>query len=169
MSWLEITLFIIALIVMLIGLVGIILPILPGVPLIFGAAFFYALLTGFTTINSQILIIFALLTIISLFLDWLATALGVKKMGGSRAGMFGAFVGMIAGLFLPGVGIIGFIVGAFVGAFLFELLIGKEARDALRAGLGSFIGFLAGGLLKFVIGSVMIGIFIWHILFKTIS
>ncbi|OQX92786.1 MAG: hypothetical protein B6D58_01195 [candidate division Zixibacteria bacterium 4484_95] len=165
MPWYEIVFFILALIVMVVGLIGIVLPVLPGVPLIFVAAFVYALLTGFKSIGGQALIILGILTIVSLVLDWLATVLGVKKMGGSKAGMIGALIGMIAGLLLPGVGFIGFIIGAFVGALVFELLVCKEPRVALRAGLGSFIGFLAGSLIKFVISVVMIGIFIWNVLF----
>jgi uncharacterized protein YqgC (DUF456 family) len=87
-------------------------------------------------------------------------------MGGSKAGMFGAFIGMIVGLFLPGVGIFGFVIGAFIGAFLLELLVNKESQKALKAGLGSFIGFLVGGVFKLVIGAAMIGIFVWHVLIK---
>jgi uncharacterized protein YqgC (DUF456 family) len=165
MPWYEIVFFILALIVMIVGLIGIILPVLPGVPLIFVAAFLYGLLTGFKSIGGQTLIILGVLTVVSLIMDWLASILGMRKMGGSKVGMFGALIGMIAGLLLPGVGFIGFIIGAFVGAFVFELLVCKETRIALRAGLGSFIGFLAGGLIKFVISVVMIGIFIWRVLF----
>ncbi len=146
---------------MLIGLLGVVLPVVPGVPMIFGAALVYAILTDYADINSQIIILFGVMTIVSLVLDWVATAFGVKKMGGSYAGIIGAFLGMIVGFMIPGIGIIGFIIGAFVGAFLFELLVNKEAKTALRAGLGSFIGFIAGGLIKFVIGAAMIGIFVW--------
>ena len=64
------------------------------------------------------------------------------------------------------VGIFGFVIGAFVGAFLLELLVNKESKKALRAGLGSFIGFLAGSVLRLVIGAAMIGIFVWQVLFK---
>ncbi|MEE9554682.1 MAG: DUF456 domain-containing protein [candidate division Zixibacteria bacterium] len=165
MTWTEIILFSAALLVMIIGQVGIILPFIPGVPMIFGAALIYAILTDFAVISAQTVIIFAILAVFSVILDWIATALGVKKMGGSYFGMFGAFLGMILGLLLPGVGVIGFIIGAFVGAFLFETLLGKESKAAFKAGLGSFIGFLAGGVLKFVIGAAMIGVFIWQVLF----
>ena len=90
----------------------------------------------------------------------------MKKMGGSYFGILGAFIGMIVGLFIPGVGIFGFIIGAFIGAFIFELLINKESKRALKAGIGSFVGFLVGGVIKFAIGVVMIGMFIWHVLMK---
>jgi len=164
MTWLEIALFIITIIVMLVGMVGVIIPMLPGVPVIFAAALIYAIITGFESITGDLLIIFGLMTAASFVLDWVATAFGVKKMGGSWLGMLGSFIGMIVGLLIPGVGIIGFIIGAFVGAFVFEILIGKKSNEALRAGFGSFIGFLAGGLLKFVIGATMIGIFVYQVL-----
>ncbi len=165
MTWTEIILFSAALLVMLIGQIGIILPFIPGVPMIFGAALIYAIFTDFTVISAQTVIIFGILAVFSVILDWIATAMGVKKMGGSYFGMFGAFLGMIAGFLIPGVGLIGFIAGAFVGAFLFEMLLGKNSKAAFKAGLGSFIGFLAGGVLKFVIGAAMIGVFVWQILF----
>jgi len=164
MTWLEIALFILTLSIMLIGMIGVIIPMLPGVPVIFAAALIYGIITGFETISGDILIIFGLMTVVSLVLDWVATALGVKKMGGSYLGMLGSFIGMILGLLLPGVGIIGFIIGAFVGAFVFEILIGKKTNEALRAGFGSFIGFLLGGVLKFVIGAAMIGVFVYQVL-----
>lgn len=165
MTWSEIILFSAALLVMLIGQIGIILPFIPGVPLIFGAALVYAILTDFTVISAQTVIIFGILAVFSVILDWIATAMGVKKMGGSYFGMFGAFLGMSVGFLLPGVGLIGFIIGAFIGAFLFEMLRGKESKVALKAGLGSFLGFLAGGVLKFGIGATMIGVFVWQVLF----
>ena len=165
MTWPLIVIFILAVLVMLVGMLGIIIPVLPGVPLIFAAALIYAIITGFTQITGNIILIFAILTIASLVFDYLATVLGVKRMGGSVWGMIGAFVGMIIGLMIPGVGIIGFIIGAFVGAFLLELLVGKTSRQALRAGFGSFIGFIVGGVFRFIIGAVMIGIFIYRVIF----
>lgn len=165
MTWLEIILFISALIIMFIGMLGVILPILPGIPLIFIVALVFSILTDFAYLSAQTIIILGILAVIALVLEWVASILGVKKMGGSKAGMFGAFIGMIIGLFLPGMGIFGFVIGAFVGAFLLELLVNKESHKALKAGLGSFIGFLVGGVLKLVIAAAMIGIFVWQVLF----
>ena len=173
MTWLEIAYFVIALIIMIIGLFGTILPIIPGTPIILIAAVIYALLTDFQDITNKTLIILAVMTGISLLMDWLTSSFGVKKMGGSYFGVIGAAVGMIVGLLIPGVGLIGFIVGAFVGAFVFELFLGKtrrkgysdnEIHTALKAGLGTFIGFLVGGVLKFALAAIMIGIFVYRVL-----
>lgn len=164
MSLPEVLLFVATLLVMLVGLAGVFLPILPGIPIIFAAALVYALVTGFAAVGAGTLVVFGVLTIAALILDWVAGVVGVRKMGGSYAGMIGAFVGMVIGLLLPGVGIIGFIVGAFVGAYALELLVNRNSRAALRAGFGSFLGFLISGVLRFVIGSIMIGMFVWQVL-----
>jgi uncharacterized protein YqgC (DUF456 family) len=164
-AWYEVLFFILSLIIMVVGIIGIILPILPGLPLIFGAALFFSIVTGFQYIGAKTMIIFACLTTIGMVLDYMATSLGVKKMGGSTIGMIGAFIGMIVGMLIPGAGIFGFVIGAFIGAVVCELLVGKEAHRALKAGIGSFIGFLAGGVLRFVIGMIMVGIFFYQVLF----
>jgi len=165
MTWYEIIYFAAALIIMLLGLVGTILPIIPGVPIVFVALLIHTLLTDFAAISGSTIIIFAVLTVVSILLDWLAGSMGVKKMGGSAAGMIGAVVGMIAGLMIPGAGLLLFIFSAFVGAVVFEMMAGKESKTALKAGLGSFIGFVAGTLVKFVIAAVMIVYFVWNVLF----
>jgi len=163
MSLSGIVIFGIFLLIMLVGMVGVIIPILPGVPLIFGATFVYALITDFNEITWNVIGIFVILTAVSLVVDWLATTYGVKKMGGSYAGMIGAFLGMIIGLFAGAV--FGLVIGAFIGAIIGELLVGKKSDAAVKAGVGSFLGLLAGGLLKFIIGVVMIGVFVWKIVF----
>jgi uncharacterized protein YqgC (DUF456 family) len=165
MSWLEVFLFIILFLAMLFGLIATFLPAIPGLVIIYGAIFLFALITGFKLIGYQTLIVLGILTAISIILDWLAAIIGVKKMGGSIWGMIGALLGMIVGLIIPGIGVFSFIIFAFIGAFLFEWLASRQTRTALKAGFGSFIGFLAGSLMKFVIGLVMIGVFIWQVLF----
>ena len=159
----EIILFIVCLIVMFVGLVGVVIPFLPGVPLVLVGTFLYGIITGFGVITWNIILIFIILTGFTFLLDWIATAYGVKKMGASKLGMVGAILGMIVGLFSGG--LIGLIFGSFLGAFIFELLAGKTERQALKAGSGAFIGILLSGLAKFIIGSVMIGIFVWKVLF----
>ncbi|MEW5924722.1 MAG: DUF456 family protein [Candidatus Zixiibacteriota bacterium] len=165
MTWYEIIYFIIALIVMLFGLAGTVLPIIPGIPIIFTAFVIYAILTDFASISGQTVIVFAILTAASVLLDWLAGSLGVRKMGGSTAGMIGALVGTVVGLFIPGAGLFIFILCAFIGAVVFEMIAGRESRAAFRAGLGSLIGFLAGTVVKLAIAIIMIVYFVWVVLF----
>jgi uncharacterized protein YqgC (DUF456 family) len=164
MTWYEILLFIVSVVVMLVGLAGTVLPVLPGVPIIFAAALLYSVATGFAAPDSTTLGIFAILTGLTFLLDWLATVVGVKRMGGTWAGVVGSFVGMVVTLMIPGLGVLAFLAGAFAGAVLGELLFSTDTRRAIRAGTGSFLGLVLGGLAKFVIGSVMIGWFIAEVL-----
>jgi uncharacterized protein YqgC (DUF456 family) len=161
MSVLEILIFIVALIIMVVGLAGVILPILPGIPLIFGGVVLYGILTGFEEITFELMLIFVGLTIFGLIVDYLANYFGVKKMGGGRAGAIGAVLGLIIGIFVHWVAII---LLPFLFAVVFELIVGKRGRQALKAGTGAFLGLLFGGLLRFIIGCVMIGIFVWSVL-----
>jgi uncharacterized protein YqgC (DUF456 family) len=159
----ELLLFLGALFVMFIGLVGTILPFIPGVPLIFLAAAGYGWLTDFEVITTDIVLWFGILAAASLLLEWVASLMGVKKLGGTIFGVIGAVIGMGLGLAIPGIGLIGFLVGAFVGAFLMEMIMGRNARQAFKAGLGTFIGFVVGGVMKFVIAAAMMGYFAWQV------
>ena len=162
MSVLAVLLFVIALAVMFVGLAGVILPVLPGVPLIFGAAVLYGILTGFEDIDLTVILILAGFTVAALVVDYLANFISVRKMGGSVVGAIGAVVGLMIGIFI---GVVWIIVLPFVLAVTFELIAGRESRQALKSGMGSFVGLLFGGLTRFIIGCVMIGIFLWKVLF----
>lgn len=161
MSVPEVILFVVALLVMIIGLAGVILPVLPGIPLIFGATVLYAILTRFENIDLYLILLFAGFTVFGLIVDYLANYFSVKKMGGSKAGALGAVIGLIVGIFL---GVVWIIVLPFVFAVMFELIAGRESRQALKSGMGAFVGLLFGGLTRFIIGCVMIGIFVWKVL-----
>jgi hypothetical protein len=147
---------------MIVGLAGVILPVLPGIPLIFGAAVLYAVLTGFEEIDLYLILIFAGFTIVGLVIDYLANYLSVRKMGGGRAGAIGAVIGLLIGIWF---GVLWIIILPFLLAVSFELIAGKEARQALTAGFGAFVGLLFGGLIRFIIGCMMIGIFVKAVLF----
>jgi hypothetical protein len=162
MAFLEILLFVVVLIIMIVGLAGVILPVLPGIPLIFAAAALYGIITGFGKITFHLILIFAGLTIFGLIVDYIANYFSVRKMGGGRAGAIGAVIGLVIGIFL---GVVWIIVLPFLFAVTFELIAGKREGDALKAGVGVFLGLLFGGLLRFTIGCIMIGIFVYRILF----
>lgn len=157
----EILIFILAIGVMLIGLLGTIVPIVPGLPLIAVAAIGYALLSDRLAVDSTTIISVTLLALASLILDWVTTALGVKRYGGTWVTMMGALIGMVIGALL--LQIIGIFLGAFLGAFGAELAQGRQADAARRAGVGAMLGVVVGTGMKIVIGVVMIGIFIWGV------
>ncbi len=54
----------------------------------------------------------------------------------------------------------GMIIGAFLGAFIGELSVGKQGHEALKAGWGVFMGVMFGMVLKLILSGVMTFYFI---------
>ena len=130
---------------MLVGLAGCVLPMLPGTPLVFAGIYIYAWLTGFTIISRNLIIIFLILTVISVLIVYISSSIGSKKFGASKLGFIGAFVGAIIGVFFVPWGLI---IGPMAGALIGELIVGKNIKKAVHSGTGAVIGFFGGTLLK---------------------
>ena len=144
----DIVLLILGFLLMLVGILGSFLPVLPGPPISWvGLLLIY--LTKAVPDNWWVLIITFIIAISITVLDYVIPAMGTKRFGGSKAGMWGTIIGLIIGLFLPIPG--GFIIGAFLGAFVGELSNNIDQKRALKAAFGSFLGFLTGTFMKFVV------------------
>jgi uncharacterized protein YqgC (DUF456 family) len=162
----DYVLLILSILLLLAGFVGCLLPILPGPPLSF-AAVILVHFSKFADFTANELIFLGLLALIVQVLDFIVPAWGTKKFGGSRMGTWGAIIGLIAGLFfLPAFGPFGIFTilgGPFLGAYIGEKLEGKNSEKALRAAFGSFIGFLAGTMMKLVASTIIAIYFIKEI------
>ncbi len=145
-------------ILIIVGLLGVVLPVLPGIPLAWLGLFIYALATGFERISIAAVIVFFLLMLITLVLDFVAPMLGARKYRASKLGTIGAFLGFIAGVFA--FGLWGIILGPIAGAFLGELLARGKPKQAFGSAFGAFLGFVAGALFKVIVILVMAGFFI---------
>jgi uncharacterized protein YqgC (DUF456 family) len=143
--------------IMLFALAGTIVPLVPGLPLVFGAALLYGLLTNFARIGAGPLVALGLIAAVAQVCDYLAGAWGAHKFGGGKWGIVGAIVGGLVGAIV--FNIPGLILGAVVGATAGELAAGREFEESARTGLGTLVGFLAGRLVAFTAGVVMIGVF----------
>lgn len=139
-------------ILLLAGLAGCFLPVIPGPPLAYLALLLLQLLE-IPPFTINFLIVWALIVLAIMLLDYYIPIYGTKRFGGTKYGTWGCMLGLLAGMWL---GPIGIIVGPMLGAFIGELVNGANSTLAFRAALGSFIGFLAGTLLK-VICCVVIG------------
>jgi uncharacterized protein YqgC (DUF456 family) len=139
-------------IMMIAGILGCLLPVLPGPPLSF-AGLLLLHFTRFADFSTTFLITWGCVTILVTVLDYVVPIWGTKKFGGSKYGMWGAGIGLVVGIFfLPPIGII---VGPFAGAVIGEAIKGENATSSFRAGLGSFLGFLAGVGIKLAASIVM--------------
>ncbi len=147
----ETVIIILGALLILAGLLGSFLPVLPGPPISY-VGLLLLQLTSTPPFSIQFLVIWALIVIAIMILDNVVPAWGARKYGGSPYGVWGSIVGLIAGFFFPPVGII---IGPIVGAFAGEMIGGKTSDQALRAAWGSFVGFLAGTLIKVVASGMM--------------
>ncbi|MDR1941540.1 MAG: DUF456 domain-containing protein [Endomicrobium sp.] len=145
MTAIEIASVIAAAICMLASFIGCILPVLPGPPL----ALLSLILIKLTSLGNALswawIGAFAAAVLFVTACDYFVPAWGAKKFGGSKAGIWGAAIGMVAGLFFLPAGII---LGPFLGALAGELISGASSKKSLKAAFGTFIGFLAGVGLK---------------------
>ena len=78
--------------------------------------------------------------------------------------LFPRTIGAIAGLFF---GLVGMLLGPFIGAVLGELSGGSDMVQSGRAGFGAWIGMVVATALKLAIAFLMIGIFIFSLGFGT--
>lgn len=134
----DVIIVVIGLILALAGIIGCILPIIPGPIFSFLALILLSWIKNWQSFSLTFLIVMASLTALLMILEYIAPALGAKKYGASKYGLWGSVIGMFIGIFfIPPWGMI---VGAFVGALVGELLAGKSGKKALRAGWGILIG-----------------------------
>ena len=140
---------------MILGIAGSILPVLPGPPLSYlGLILIH--LTEKIDFSSNFLVSWGIITLVVSILDYMIPAWGTKFFGGSKYGIWGSMAGLLAGLFFPPVGVI---IGPFIGAVVGEMIAGNKDH-AIKAGFGSFIGFLAGTMVKLLVSLIMVYYFI---------
>nr|WP_298929826.1 DUF456 domain-containing protein [uncultured Allomuricauda sp.] len=154
----DIALLVLGFILMLVGILGSFLPVLPGPPVSWlGLLLLY--LTKAVPDDWWMLGITLFFALLITVMDYVIPAMGTKKFGGSKAGMWGTIIGLLIGLFLPIPG--GFIIGAFLGAFIGELSNNIDQKRALKAAFGSFLGFLTGTFLKILVTVFYAVLFFW--------
>lgn len=153
----DILLWILAVVLVAVGIAGAFLPALPGALLVFVGLVLAAWADGFVHVGAGTIAILAVLTASTYALDFVASALGAKRFGASGRAMVGASIGALVGLFF---GIWGIILGPFLGAMAGELTVRRDLRGAGKAGVGAWVGVVAGTLGKVAIVFVMIAVFV---------
>ena len=134
---------------------ALIFPILPGVLFLVGGFILYGVLFSFEPFNWIFWLVQALFVILLFGADYIANIMGVKKYGGSKAGIWGSTIGLLVGPFV--IPIVGILVGPFLGAAIAELLVNKKnLNEAIKIGFGSVIGFISSVITKGIIQAVML-------------
>lgn len=144
-------------VLMVLGVAGVVLPVLPGTVLIFAAILLGAWIDDFARISGWTVGVAAVLMVISVICDYVAAALGAKRVGASRQAVIGAATGTLLGIFS---GLWGLIFMPLVGAAVGEYLVLRDLQRAGRVGMATWVGLLLGTAVKIAIAFTMLGMFI---------
>lgn len=143
----DIFLILIGFTLVLLGLVGSFVPIIPG-PISAWLGLLVLYQTSFLALDFYFLGTTLIIALGVFLLDYFIPMIGAKKFGGTKAGATGATLGLLIGVLFMGP--IGIFVGPFIGALFVELIRDfSDKKTALKAAMGSLIGFLTGVFLKF--------------------
>ncbi len=159
----SIALWILAIALIVMGLIGTVLPALPGTVLIFCGIMLAAWIDDFARISAWTLGFLGVLTLLSIACDFVASALGAARLGGSRQAMFGAALGTLLGVFT---GLWGLIFMPLLGAALGEYLVLRDLQRAGRVGVATWVGLMVGTAVKVALAFMMIGVFIAALLVR---
>ena len=147
----EILLIITAIALLIVGILGAVVPVMPGPPLSWFGLFLLKFTSWGAAITWEWVIVFAIIMIIVSIIDYIVPIWGAKKFGGTKAGIWGAAIGVIAGILLMPLTIFSVILGPFIGAVFGEIIFGATTRQSLKAAVGTFIGFMFGMGLKLTV------------------
>ncbi len=139
------------------GVAGTVLPALPGTALVLAGIVLGAWIDDFARVGWGVLGGITLLAALAWVLDYVAGLLGAKQAGASRQALIGAALGTVAGLFM---GLVGVLFMPLVGAAIGEWMARRDHGQALKVGVATWLGLIAGMVSKVVIAFVMIGVFI---------
>jgi uncharacterized protein YqgC (DUF456 family) len=144
------------------GLAGTVLPALPGTALVLAGIALGAWIDDFNRVGPWALGAVAAMSVLAWVLDYVAALLGARRAGASREALVGAALGTVVGLFM---GLVGVLFMPLVGAAAGEYLAQRDQRQAMKVGVATWLGLLAGLLAKVVLAFMMIGVFIGALLF----
>ena len=152
----------VAIIMFAIAFVGLIYPVIPSVVFILAGFLLYGVFVSFEELTWLFWVIQLLFVVLLFGADTLANLVGVKRFGGSKAGMWGSTIGLLIGPFV--IPVFGILAGPFLGAIIAELLFTRSGiKQAFRTGVGSVVGFLTSAVVKAIIMGIMIVIFLFSL------
>lgn len=156
----DTTLLLISTLLIILGFLGILFPILPGVPLVYGGLLAYAFGAHPPELTTTVLVVFGILTVISLVFDLVGRFAGARYGQISRAGTIGGIIGLLIGILFAPLGGWSIIFLPPLGVIIGEMHQKRDRESALRAGWWTLIGTVVPMLLNFLIASTMV---IWFI------
>lgn len=153
----EIFLWVVVMLLFLLSIAGIFLPVLPDTILLWGGFLLYHFFIADpgAGLPASFWWGMVVLSILLYGADLLTNMYFVKKYGGSKWSSIAAAAGIILGIFVfpP----FGMLILPFVFVVLVELMVQKQSMErAVKAGVGSLIGFLGSAVVKVILQVTMI-------------
>lgn len=153
-------LIVVGLVLAVAGVFAGVVPVLPGPLMSYCALLIISWVREWEPFSAPVLMALGGLTLILSVLDNVIPAVGAKKAGASRQGIWGAAAGMLFGMIVfPPWGIF---FGAFAGAVIGEMMSGALGRDAVRIGWGVFLGSMMGIALKLGFSITLLILYVLH-------
>jgi uncharacterized protein len=160
----DTVLIITAIILSILGIIGSVLPALPGHPLNYMAM--WCVQWVYHSFSTTTLIVFGVLTVVLIILEYVLPIWWAKKFGATREGIIGSAIGMVLGFFFTPIGMI---LGTLVGAIIGDMIAGRTTGEATRSGIATVFGtfltiglklLLAGLMTSFVIYELIVSFFV---------
>ncbi|GEC88519.1 DUF456 domain-containing protein [Brevibacillus brevis] len=153
----EIFLWVVVVLLFLLSIAGIFLPVLPDTILLWAGFLLYHFFIADpgAGLPASFWWGMVVLSILLYGADLLTNMYFVKRYGGSKWSSVAAVVGIILGIFVfpP----FGMLILPFVFVVLVELMVQKQSMErAVKAGVGSLIGFLGSAVVKVILQVTMI-------------
>lgn len=146
----------------IVAFVGTFYPIIPSVVFMLLGYVMYGLFFSFSELTWIFWVIQILFVALLFSADMAANAFGVKKFGGTKAGVWGSTIGLLFGPFI--IPVAGILIGPFIGAVIAELIVTRLGfKQAIKSGLGSLIGFLTSSVVKIIILVIMLIVFVLYV------
>ena len=95
------------------------------------------------------------LAVLAWLIDFAASVIGAQRVGASPLALVGAAIGTVVGLFG---GLIGLLFAPLAGAAIGEFIARRDALQAARVGLATWLGMLLAAVAKVAIAFMMLGI-----------
>jgi uncharacterized protein len=152
-----------------VGVAGTVLPVLPGTVLVIAGIVWGAWLDGFTRVPVWVVVLCAVIGAIAIATDYVAAAMGAKRVRASGWAVAGAAIGTVLGILAGFIGVLFMpLVGAVLGEWFaqrkktaeFQVADAEHHTRAMKVGAATWVGMLVGTAVKLALTFMMVGAFL---------
>jgi uncharacterized protein len=151
-----------------VGVAGTVLPVLPGTVLVIAGIVWGAWLDDFTRVPMWVVVVCAVIGVVAFATDYVAAAMGAKRVRASGWAVAGAAIGTVLGILAGFIGVLFLpLVGAVLGEWFAQrkktaehLVDDKDHHTrAMKVGVATWVGMVIGTAVKLALTFMMVGAF----------